>query len=352
MLILPGLCRPKGVHLKPLPTHRACAAALLLLLASFKAPAQGSSLTVTPFSGMRFGRAGEIVFSRSAATGLVYTKSRLDWEHMPLFTAGSRLDFAPPGGFTASVSASSSLPGRTGVVTDSDWLNYDFNGEGTLTNYSLHDCYAERALFLEARAGWALRLLDWLSVEPSAAMEWMSFKWTARDGALWSPPGWISGTAVLPYPAALSNTPISVAGTVIVYQQEWVIPSIGLEVRLGPDAGPQACLSFSWSPFMFCADLDNHEFSFITGGHATDYRDVLYGGMLLEPGVSFHFPMGERGRLALGASYRHIAGLVGDTTVINGGLGWTPGQAAAVYANSAGASYDELTITLGLRFGI
>jgi outer membrane protease len=319
---------------------------LLLVCAAGRLSASDTSLTVTAFSGILSGTARELVYAKGTLTQQVYTKSELDWGLQGAVLAGSTLELETGAGLTASLSVAAAIPGKTGAITDSDWLDYDLYGYTYVTNLTVHDCYTERALFVDVRVGWELRLFDWLALQPFGTVSLMSFLWTARDGHLQFPPGFITNTATLPYPPASADPLVPLAGTIIVYRQDWLIPGVGLSAAFGQKEKLELRLTFVLSPYLFCSDLDNHEFANnpSAGYYTTDFYDALRGGLLLEPGASLRLRTGERTTLSLDASLRFISGLVGDTRVVHGGIGFT-GETAASSTATAGVSYEALSVS-------
>jgi outer membrane protease len=303
---------------------------------------------VTTSTGVLYGTARELVFATGAYTGAAYTQSALDWALQPAWIAGAALEAKTTAGLTGSLSVAGAIPGKTGLISDSDWLDYNDYGYTYVTNLTAHDCFTERAVFVDARVGWELRPFDWLALEPFGSVSLMSLKWTARDGYLQFPPGYITGTATLPYPPASTDPVVPLSGTIILYQQDWLIPGAGINVSFGPKDKLEARLTLLFSPYLFCADLDNHEFANnpSKGYLTTDFYDTLRGGLLLEPAASVRMKTGERTTLSLNASLRYVFGLVGDTTVVHGGIGLTPGQVAATTESTAGVAYEALNVSL------
>jgi outer membrane protease len=308
-----------------------------VLVAAAHSVAADITLTATTGAGIIYGVVREFVYS--TYNNQPYTQSELDWDLQSLYTTNAALFMQVASGFAASLSVQLGIPLRTGSISDSDWLNVAYNGDRTKTNFSQHNCFAERAVLVDAQAGWEIPLAGWVSLEPFLAFGFMDYKWTARDGYLQYPPGWFGSGATKPYPDSSTDVVVPVSGTVIIYQQTYYIPAVGLsaKIRSGSTSGT---ISFAFSPMVFCNDVDNHEF----GGN--DFYDTLSNGILLEPKISLEWRLG-RSRLSLYVSYRHIAGLIGDTTKVAIGVGHIPAQVANTYPSGAGASYDAMSVSLG-----
>lgn len=330
-------------RMKRLKRTRVSLALTCVILASLAAApgfAADTVLTASAGTGIMYGVAKELVYSTSAFNGNVYTLSELDWDIKPLFYAKAALALSTSIGFAASLDARIGVPGKTGSIGDSDWLNYDQYGYPTKTNYSQHDCFTERAMVLDAKVGWQFPLARWLSLEPFLAFGFMDFKWTARDGYLQYPPNYLLGTAILPYPDSSTQPKEPVSGTGIIYQQTYFIPAVGFaaKLRFGQNFG--GSVSFAISPLVFCNDVDNHLLAF------ADFYENMSGGLLLEPKVSLEWQVSERAGLSLDVSYRHIAGLIGTTYVVVTGVGQIAGLVASTSPNGAGASFDALDASL------
>jgi outer membrane protease len=326
------------------PTRTWVVRAIPIILLAALTAAQGFAedivLTATTGTGIIYGVVQEFVYS--TYINQPYTVSELDWDLKSLYTANAALSMRMANGFAASLSVQLGIPWKTGFITDSDWLNYEYNGDPTKTNFSKHDCFAERAVLLAAQAGWEIPLAGWVTLEPFLAFEFMDFKWTARDGFLQYPPGWFGSGPTKPYPDASTDVVVPVSGTSIIYRQTYYIPAVGLsaKIRSGSTSG---ALSFAFSPLVFCNDVDNHEFA------GFDFYDTMSNGILLEPKISLEWRMGKS-RLSLDVSYRHIGGLIGNTTKVAIGPGHVPGQVADTYPNGAGASYDAMNVSLGFNW--
>jgi outer membrane protease len=313
------------------------------LLTGPSAFGQGATLTVRTGTGIMYGTSRELVLDGSFAV------SELDWAIQPVFYVESVLELRALGGLAVSLSVRNGIPAQSGFITDSDWLNYPMNTDKT--NFSQHDCYTERAVLVDARAGWEFSLGDVLAIQPFGAFEFMSYKWTARDGYLQYPPGWFSASPPPPPYPAWSPTweKIPVYGTGIVYQQTFLIPAAGLRATVRFLPRWEAALSFTASPVAFCFDLDNHVF------RGADFYENMANGLLLEPGLSVRLRLSPRAAFSLDASYRSISGLVGDTTEVVTGVNYpgfpssptnpTPGT-TYTFRDSGGAAYQVWSASL------
>jgi outer membrane protease len=300
------------------------------------------SLATRTTAGVMYGMAKELVFDGS------FTLSELDWALQPVYYTGVSLELKTAIGLAASLAVRSGISGLSGYITDSDWLNYSVNGDTRKTNFSQHNCFTERAFLLDARVGWDFRILEWLALEAFGKFSIMQFKWTARDGYVQYPPGWFSASPPPPpfTPWSQDTATTLVSGTGIIYEQNYLIPALGLSARVRLSKQLDVAASFTLSPFVSCNDLDNHEFT------ATDYTEKMSKGLLLEPEVSVGWQINDRARLSLEVSYRSITGLIGDSYEIFAGPGYTPGEVAAEYADSGGAAFDALNASLSFLLSL
>jgi outer membrane protease len=321
--------------------------AVLLGLAGAHTADADVTLTAKTGTGFIYGLAREIVYSTYSGN-LPYTESELDWDIKPLFSVQAVLELRTSVGFSASLEVRIGVPGQTGSTGDSDWLDYEINGTSVKTNYSQSDCYTERAILLDTQAGWEFPLADWVTIEPFLAFNFMDFKWSARDGYLQYPPGWFTGSPPQPYPASSGQPQVPISGTNIIYEQIYFIPAVGLSAKLSFGKSLGGSIAFQVSPFVFCNDVDNHLEQ--VQSVSKNYFDSMSGGLLLEPKISLVWQVLAKARLSLDVSYRHIAGLIGNTSIVNTGVGSTPGLVVKSSSNSAGASYDALSVSLGFAW--
>jgi outer membrane protease len=317
--------------------------ALLLLATACAVPAFTEvTLTASAGTGVMYGVARELVYD--TYLGQSALESELDWDLKPLFYARSSLALNTSMGFVASLDVRLGVPVKTGSISDSDWLNYYVNGDHTQTNYSLSDCYSERAIVLEAQAGWDLAFANWLTVEPFLAFGFMDFKWSARDGYLQYPTNFPGNDGSYQKYSTYPTTPIS--GVAIIYEQTYFIPSAGLTAKLRFGRSFSATVSFTFSPQVFCTDVDNHVVV-----PSQDFYDYMWNGFLLEPRVSFDWQVFTKARLSFDVSYRHIANLQGVTDVVLTGVGHVPGLVNRT-AGGAGASFDSLDASIGVTWAL
>ncbi len=305
--------------------------ALAALLPAPSVSAQGTEVTAGTRLGVMYGVAKEFVLDFG------FPISELDWPCQPLFFQQSTLEVRAFGGLHGLFQVQVGIPMYSGLMTDSDWLNYP--SSTAKTHYSQSNGFTERSITIDARLGWEFRLAKGIFFEPFAAFSFMSWQWSARDGYAQYPP-----QTSPPYTPWSPSNPITnyFYGTVGVYEQVYLIPGIGMRLafRLGDRWTIAASATFS--PFASCYTLDTHVLRDI------DISSNLYGGTMIEPGLEVRFLIANNMSLGLGAVYRHIAGLVGDEVVLGGSNSSVangdpaPGT-QVVYPSSSGASFDMVS---------
>lgn len=240
------------------------------------------------------------------ATELVYVGSyklsELDYPLQPVVYAGGRIELGAFGGLDVSVRFRGGIPTYTGSMTDSDYLNYD----GVKTNFSQSDSYLERAILLDARLGWKVEALPFLTFEPFLAYKYLDMKWSAHDGYYQYPP-----QTSPPYsPWSPSEPKVPLSGTVLTYSQTFVIPAAGLRVigrlsdRLILDG------SVALSPFAVLNDVDEHPLRYLT------FYDSMAGGFYVEPALALSWQPAGNLELFVRLSYLSIVEPNTGTTVM------------------------------------
>jgi len=311
----------------------AAAAAILVVLSAPGLHAQ-VSLETTTSAGVLLGTSRELVLSGS------YIVSQLDWAMRPLVFTGSGLRASTPEGLRASLEVLAGVPGKTGRITDKDFLN----GDGEVTHFSEHDSFTEGALLLDARIGRQFALGERFTIEPFAGFSLMRFKWTARDGYLQYPP---EGSAPFTPWDPQATPMVFVFGTGIVYQQTWYIPAVGARATLRFGDNMEAALALGFSPYLWMNDLDNHEM------RSLDFAGTLSGGLMLDPTLGVTWRLSPRSRLSLDLGYRVIWGLTGDTLMTGTGVEGDTGPELdpgdwVRYIGSSGVSFDAFRLCLSL----
>lgn len=328
---------------------RALALAGLLLLAAAAAsaepapaqagrtPAGGSAdpppitLSIGSEGGVLWGMATELVYVGT------YKLSELDYPIQPIVYAGGRIEAKAFGGLEASVRFSAGIPTWTGNMTDSDFLN----GDGVRTNFSQSASYLERAIFLDARVGWRLPASPRFALEPFLAYKYIDVKWSAHNGYLQYPP-----QSAPPYTPWSSSEPKTyLYGTVLTYNQVFIIPAAGLKIIVRPWDRVTITGAIAVSPFAFLNDTDEHPLRYLI------FFDSMSNGLYVEPELSLSWRATGNLELFLRLSYQSISEpnngqvVVLDTNPSDSGYGTptalsgeTSGATFAAFGAEAGAS--------------
>jgi outer membrane protease len=290
------------------------------------------TLSVSTSLGRLYGAAQEFVYVDG------YKLSELDWSFKPMVYWGTRLALTGfGGGFEASIDFKSGFNGFSGTITDSDFLN----GDGVKTHYSIHDCYTERAILFDLKAGWAYKASPAITLTFKGSVMAMDFKWSARDGYLQYPPELSS-----PYtPWSANVAKDGIVGTGILYTQNYLALGAALGLRIIIDNGWEAMVGLGYSPLVYCNDVDNHLFT------GVDYYETMSGGFIIEPEAALSFAINPKSRLILDASYRLAKGLVGDTKMIYTRAHVNPGT-TYIFKNGGGAAYYALDMALSYELSL
>jgi len=260
----------------------------------------GFGFSVTPSFGIIYGQAKEIVYYPESKRYL----SELRWDIMPLFYAGLAADFGPldyfsKHGFTGNLSFKMGIPQKTGIMVDRDWDDtYWWVDSGTLTNYSRHDNFSERAILADLSLGYSFPLLDIIALGVNFDFSFMHYYWIAKNGYY---------QYLTPGQALVSEIdPISVEGRVLEYSQNWFIlsPGVLIKFRLGRFFSING--NFNYSPLIYCTDKDEHL------ARNTIFIDHLFYGQYLKGGGGITFSPMNTLDIAFFLSYSSIFGSKGD----------------------------------------
>ncbi len=286
------------------------------------------NLCATSGIGLALGIAREFVYSGA------YVVSELVWPMEPLvfWESGLRLE-RPSWGLRLELRLRAGLDGRTGTMSDSDFLNMD----GVKTHFSAHECFTERAMLADIELSREARLGTALTVGGGLGLTLMRFKWTARDGYLQYPTE--RQTHYTPWTAGLPKEPHY--GTGIVYEQNYLIPSLVLRAGWACTRNARLSLTVALSPLAACDDLDNH----VVRG--LDFVERMRGGLSLLGTLRYEHVLREGTQLWISGDLRLVGRLVGDTIVTH----LTTGE-QSTYGNGGGAGLGLGACALGLSLSL
>ncbi len=290
------------------------------------------------------GAASELLYTSLLGGGL-YKVSELDYPLQAVFLAGSEIRLQTAGGLDVRARFDGGLNGYVGAMTDSDYL--DFNG--VKTDFSESGAYVERAILLDVRAGWDFGSERSFLFEPFAAFMYSDVEWEAEGGYYQYPSSGEEGS----YPPWSPSEPQeSLSGPVLMYDQAFLIPAVGVRLSLAVTRALSIEGSCAFSPFAFGEDVDNHLLTL------TDYYDSMSGGIYFEPELSFTVrPLKDREAFeaSLRLSYVSIAEpnsgtvQVGDNNPADSAYGTISGPVEGYYS---GATFQALTAEIAASLAL
>jgi plasminogen activator len=311
-------------------------AVLACLLASSQILAPGFAQDKAPdtwsFSlgsglGLMYGTAYEYVYDSSNGN----TMSELDWDLKPLVSIAADAK-AKYGKGELNLSFALGLPLKSGIMTDSDWMNEGTGYPNVKTNYSESDAIVEHMADLCAALSYAFTLSNAFDLKPSIGFRYMNVKWSAKGG--WLQYADESGSP--PYSSYTTGPIVPMSGKLSTYEQGYSGFVVGLtaEWRISP----QLALAFGAqaSPFITATAIDEHLLRDLT------FTDKMYDGYLVEPNLAIDWSPNKHLELQMNCRYTLISGLKGTETVkagpnVDPSEGILPGQ-SVIFLNAAGAA--------------
>ncbi|MDR3124018.1 MAG: omptin family outer membrane protease [Treponema sp.] len=277
-------------------------------------------------AGTLIGRAEEIVYKYADKD---VKTSQLFWDLKPMVYLGfalsfSRADLLAGPGAAVDLSVKFGLPLKSGTMEDRDWRDPD---PEKLTDFSTHDAYlGGGTLLFDFAGGISFPIKSAVAIKALFAVSYMQFSWDGRDGY---------GN----YMNIINGTwkRHDYQGTVITYDQAWLIISPGIGFFLPLGRALTLDFRFFISPLIYAGAEDNH----ITTD--TRYNDYMRGGLCLEPSLDIAFSPNRFFSLVLRGSWRNIAGTRGDTSE-NGSF--------YLRTDGAGAGFSALDAGLSLQFAL
>ncbi|GHV78558.1 hypothetical protein AGMMS49944_03490 [Spirochaetia bacterium] len=225
-------------------------------------------------AGVLLGQAEEIVYKYSDDDAYL---SQLLWDLKPLVYLGSSLSLSranPLAGLGAAVdlSVKFGLPILSGTMEDRDWHDPYVIGNTYddiyLTNFSSSDAYIQGAMLLDFSGGITIPIASVVAIKALVSFSYMRFSWIAQNGYLqYMRENWEKRY---------------VQGTLISYDQNWIILSPGIGVSWPFHRSLSLDFSFFISPLIWAWDMDTH---FMTG--PTQFYDDMKGGAVLGTVIGF-----------------------------------------------------------------
>jgi outer membrane protease len=283
-------------------------------------------ISLAATAGALIGQAEEIVYYADRDDMM----SQLLWDLKPMVYAGSALSFsrsdplAGPG-VMVDMSVKFGLPLQTGAMKDRDWLKP--SDPDVLTNFSTHDAFLEGgALLFDFAGGIGIPIKSAVALEALFAVSYMHFSWAGKNGyGKYLEHNW-------------EKEPMK--GTVITYDQAWMILSPGLGLFWPLHRALSLDFRFFFSPLIYAGAEDHHI------GRKDRFNDYMRGGLCLEPSLDIAFAPNRFFSLVAHGSWRYIAGTRGDS-FMNGALSTEVEAGAGFSAFDAGLSF-KFALPLGL----
>jgi outer membrane protease len=285
--------------------------------------------------GVLLGHAEEIVYKYSNTDAYL---SELLWDLKPMAYLGSSLSFSRADplaglGAAADLSVKFGLPLSSGTMEDRDWQN---NADlDMLTDFSSHNSYIQGAMLLDISGGISIPIAQVVVIKPMVSFSYMHFSWISKDGygEYRKKPGGV-----------YSNDwdRITFQGTVITYEQDWLIISPGIGIFWPVHRVFDLDFRFFISPLLWSWDVDTHLLS------KTQYHDTMHGGLYLEPVLDFSFIPNRYASLILHSSWRYLTGARGDTSKTTIGASGT----SVTSKNQAGVGYSAFDVGLSVKFAL
>jgi len=268
----------------------------------------GWQFSLEPLFGIKSGTIGEYVFLKDSS----YSSNKLsylEWELKPRITAGTRIN-AGWNRIRGSVYITGTVPGNSGIMKDSDWLNSDCTNAAAYqykTNYSESDNILKSNINTGIQAGYSFALSQKIDIFPFAAFDFEYLQFDAGEGTYWygndrasnsgSSADGLSGPY---YPSSDTEhrTVRTMTGKVIRYTQYSSYTWLGVAtiIRL-----PRKCnltVTIQGSPFVYCQAQDDH---YLTG---KTYVDVMSGFFsAYRAAAALSYPVTERSQIILSGEY-------------------------------------------------
>ena len=275
------------------------------------AAAQEYSFSVEPQFGIYYAQAEEIVYP-SASRYPLKSKgdllSQLLWDIKPLYYYGIRCNYSldlpkAADGFFSSLTIRTAIPGLSGVMEDRDWRSIQNNN---LTDYSSHDNHTDFFLWADFSAGFSFAVRPKLFIKAQLAFSYMNFCFSGMNGkgTYARETSYQSGIFS---PITVNPRIVTFTGQVISYSQEWfcLLPGVSVEYKFFNVFSGE--LLFQISPLNFCNDTDKH----YKTAPVSLYKDYLFGGLFIEPRLTFTFSPVKQFGVSLETAYRYIVGTKG-----------------------------------------
>lgn len=139
-----------------------------------------SSVTIEPFTSIKYGKLGEYVYDTDS-NGDLQKLSYLEWEVKPLVLAGLNVSAKTKNLTIAYNFLSYGVPLSSGNMYDSDWIALT----DMKTNYSISENTLNHFLQAGYNVNYTFKTNKIISITPGAGFEFSSISFSARNGYGW-----------------------------------------------------------------------------------------------------------------------------------------------------------------------
>ncbi|MDR3276108.1 MAG: omptin family outer membrane protease [Treponema sp.] len=307
------------------------------------------TLSIDAMGGMLWGQAEELVYIQGPEDTNYYTLSQLLWDIKPLFYAGFSLRYGLDNplekiGLFGELSINFGFSGtKTGRMEDRDWMAPNHQ----LSHFSQHFNITQGAMFLDAGLGLSFPLVQFMALSAGLQFSYMYFDWDAVDGYLQH------ATSSTSYAVWDESIPKKYHfGPSISYSQTWFIlaPKVSIYIPLAQTLFSFR-LDFSIGPVLYMTARDIHHAHFRGGLPAdSEYIDMIYSGLFLEPRGAFNFSPADKIGLSLFIAWRYIQGSMGTTSSRSSAQSSNPNDGAFVETKTPpGAGFQALNVGISLQ---
>ncbi|MFA6937915.1 MAG: omptin family outer membrane protease [Treponema sp.] len=247
-----------------------CSAVLIFFNLALAAEEKTSSVTIEPFTSIKYGKLGEYVYDTDS-NGDLQKLSYLEWEVKPLVLAGLNASAKTKNITIAYNFLSYGVPLSSGNMYDSDWMALT----DMKTNYSISENTLNHFLQAGCNVNYTFKTNTIISITPGAGFDFSSISFSARNGY-----GWYGDYERSTTHENISwNSPYAkyyASGELmgIDYSRETFYTWLGFSANA--DFNKYFSLSFSAyiSPYTFVSSIDKH-FSNSTSTVYTAYNDLM-----------------------------------------------------------------------------
>lgn len=314
---------------------------LLTLLSPFTFPAEKGAIDMSVSASLLSGSVRELVFDRDEVL------SELVWPVRQIMSLALGAGVSLGGGFRLSASLDAAIPGESGNMEDSDFMNIP--ASSVKTHYSRHDArldYLVDVCFTLSREFEteipSSRRSRPLTICPGIGLRFRTCAWSGSDG--YTQYSLIDGTGS--YEGWSPDLPKDyLDGEVITYGQDYLLVFASLAANFPIGSAWTLTAAVSASPFVSCVGKDRHLLTFM------NYEDRMSGGLFVEPALTVSWQTGGGGlsnRFFVSGIWTLFSGLRGRSLTRN-----DEGDLLSVDQDTGGSDSSVFALRAGytLRYG-